>query len=143
MDWHTFNNRWAEEIRVAGGLDIIFADCFRGFEKGCGSLVNDLLQKRTFRRGAVAGAPPRCNLTFAVSDRYDRSQGWSAAAAALKMTIDLQGLFSDPACPYVGRVLSQVPYGRTMHYFQAEVHDREWVQHVDGFVPQVVHWQSH
>ena len=132
--WHTFNERWADGIRAAGGLDVVFADCFRGFERGCGALVDDLLRRRLFRRG-------RCGLTFAVSDRSERSQGWSAAAAALQVSIDLSALFAGPECTYAGRVLSHRAYGRTMHYFTAEVHERTWIPEVAGFLSRVEHRQ--
>jgi hypothetical protein len=140
--WHTFNTRWAPDICMAGGLDVVFADCFRGFEHGCGALVADLLKKRMFRRRTDANDKRRCHLTFAVSDRHQRSQGWSAATATLQVLIDMGALFSDENCPYVTRVVSQAVYGRTMHYFKAEVCERQWVQSLPGFVVHIQHLQK-
>ena len=137
--WHTFNDRWAEDIRNAGGLDIVFADCFRGFERGCGALVADLIQRTMFRRRTDAHDTRKCTLTFAVSDRYERTLGWSAAGTALQVVIDIMALYRAPNCPYTCDVLQQQGYGSTMHYFTADVKERQWVQRVHGFKPVVQH----
>ena len=137
--WHTFNDRWADAIRNAGGLDIVFADCFRGFERGCGALVADLIQRTMFRRRTDANDTRKCTLTFAVSDRYERSLGWSAAGTALQVVIDMLALYREPNCPYTCDVLQQQAYGSTMHYFMADVKERQWVQQVHGFTPVVQH----
>ena len=105
--WHTFNDRWAEAIRNAGGLDIVFADCFRGFERGCGALVADLIQRTMFRRRTDAHDTRKCTLTFAVSDRYERTLGWSAGGTALQVVIDMMALYRAPNCPYSCDVLQQ------------------------------------
>ena len=137
--WHMFNDRWAEAIRNAGGLDIVFADCFRGFERGCGALVADLIQRTMFRRRTDANDTRKCMLTFAVSDRYERSLGWSAAGTALQVVIDMLALYRAPNCLYTCDVLQQQAYGSTMHYFMADVKERQWVQQVHGFTPVVQH----
>ena len=92
--WHQFNERWADAIRCAGGLDVVFADCFRGFEYGCGALVVDLMHRRLIRRRTDARDERHCALTFAVSDRYERTQGWSAANTVIHIGIELGRLFA-------------------------------------------------
>lgn len=138
--WHEFNARWAEEIRCAGGLDVVFADCFRGFERGCGALVADLVERRLLRRRVDARDQRHCALTFAVSDRYDRAKGWNVTTSVVQIIMDLTGLFAgDGDCPYSGRVVSQCSYGATMHYFTAVVHEREWTPQLPGFETRVQH----
>ena len=140
--WHTFNDRWAQDIRNAGGLDIVFADCFRGFENGCGALVADLIKKIMFRRRTDAHDGRVCTLTFAVSDRYERTLGWSASECALQIVIEIMALFRAPNCPFSCDVLHQKAYGCTMHYFVAHVKERQWVQRVHGFEPVVQHLEK-
>ena len=140
--WHAFNDRWAQEIRNAGGLDIVFADCFRGFERGCGALVADLIQRTMFRRRTDAHDGRVCALTFAVSDRYERTLGWSASECALQIVIEIMALFRAPNCPFSCDVLHQKAYGCTMHYFMAHVKERQWVQRVHGFEPVVQHLEK-
>ena len=80
-------------------------------------------------------------LTFAVSDRFERTQGWNAAAAALQIDIELQALFAEPSCPYTGHTVLQHAYGKggQMHYFVVHLRSREWAEHISGFVPQLHH----
>jgi hypothetical protein len=106
--WHNFNARWAEEMRQAGGLDIVFADCFRGFENGSGALIGDLVERQVLRRRPDVRDPRVCRILFAVSDRYDRSLGWSAAESVNEIMFVLPGFFDKPTCPYTGRVVSKI-----------------------------------
>ena len=141
--WHRFNERWAEEVRRAGGLDVVFADCFRGFEYGCKALIRDLMQRQMIRRRTDARDHRHCALTFAVSDRFQRTQGWSASAAVVDILVELMKLFyEDGDCPYTGHVLSHRAYGATMHYFTAIVHERQWTPSIPGFNTIVQHTEE-
>jgi hypothetical protein len=138
--WHQFNDRWAEKIRRAGGLDVVFADCFRGFEHGCGALMADLVQRSLIRRRTDDRDERHCALTFAVSDRYERTQGWSAATVVARITIELTDYFArNRECAYTGRVVSERGYGATMHYFTAVIEERQWSPRLPGFVTRVEH----
>jgi hypothetical protein len=141
--WHHFNARWEEEIHRAGGLDVVFADCFRGFERGCGALMADLVERRLVRRRTDARDERQCAVTFAVSDRYERTQGWSAAESALSIFLEFGKVFvRDHECPYAARILSHASYGVTMHYFVAVIHERQWAPRIAGFEARVEHWES-
>jgi hypothetical protein len=123
--WHNFNARWAEQIREAGGLDVVFADCFRGFDKGVGALVRDLVDRRLLREKTVEGSSSM--LSFAVSDRPERAQGRAMIDATVDMFVAVQNIFShptDPSFPYTGRVIQHVSYGRTMHYVVLAIEGR-------------------
>ena len=52
------------------------------------------------------------------------------------MVIDILALYR---APYTCDVLQQQGYGNTMHYFTADVKERQWVQQVHGFTPVVQH----
>jgi hypothetical protein len=137
--WHNFNARWADEIQRAGGLDVVFADCFRGFEKGAGALVQDFMTRRLFRRSTSGSSTM---LSFAVSDRSERARGQTVPEFTVALILTLQDMFhapSDPAVPYSGAVSRHTFYGRTMHYVVARVKDRQWVDPVAGFVPQLTY----
>ena len=121
------NAAWAEDIRRAGGLDVVFADCYGGFVRGARKLVADLVARRLFRRPTDVHDARPAHVMWAVSDLPDRMQhGLTVAQSALRMLGDCADVF-DNDCAYTHRLVEERPYGVTMHFVAIEVRTREWL----------------
>ena len=141
-----YNARFGDDIRRAGGLDrvpaaagarrgpaadVVFADCFGSLRNGSGPLVDDLVARRLFRPQAGRGPlRPPVWLGVAVSDLTERfdpgvDNVWQAT---LHLVVDLPRRIADrPDAPYVLHVTQHRAYGRTMHFVEGALRDREWV----------------
>lgn len=155
--WHRFHDRWEAVIRETGGLDVVFADCFGGFERGAGRWVADAVRRRLFRADpspltATATSPSGVlvSLSWAVStlplrlQRQQRSDGSrsgrTAAACALQILEDLARCFGDDDdTPYVHKLAAQEAFGVTMHWFVVNVRPREWATAAHGWRPRLLY----
>ena len=121
------NAAWADDIRRAGGLDVVFADCYGGFVRGARKLVADLVARRLFRRPTDVHDARPAHVMWAVSDLPDRMQhGLTVAQSALGMLGHCAEVF-DNDCIYTHRLVEERPYGVTMHFVAIEVRSREWL----------------
>lgn len=151
--WCACNARWAASIAAAGGLDVVFADCFGAFPRGAGRLMDDLLRRRNgrlLRRPADPAVRPAdrrpVHWLWAVSDlpeRFRRGAGdGSAAACALGLLRQVADVFGDGAAAgFWPRLRVERAYGRTMHFVAIEAWPTEWVAAgaLPGFTVRLVH----
>ena len=160
-DWacyEAFNTAHADAIRGAGGLDVIFADCFGSFKNGAGPLFDDFVARRLFAAGAGqpyrvtptamaaggAAAPPAfqpdVDLLFAVSGLAEVLSGEAPAPAkhSVKelLTTRLPKCFeTDPERRHTCVVEEPTPYSRTMNFMCARVREVPFVVRVDPNPP--------
>lgn len=115
-------------------------------------------------RGVCIAHPPdplRCSggfLTFAVSDRHDRTQGKNPVAMVMDTVVSLGNALDHPVRPYVVRIRKHVQYSTTMHYYVTELHNRSgkdgfcvlptflrqwhWIQPVEGFIGHTIYTEE-
>ena len=124
----SFNARWASEMRLHGGLDVVMLDGFGGLKHGVLPVLQQIVDLQLFRV-APATRPPPVPLMIVLSDRADRAEHGSVLRAALAMCIEVPRLFHHHGSgTYLFSLDSEEAYGSTMHVLRCSVRDREWAR---------------
>ena len=144
-----FINTWAEDIRAAGGFDIVFADCFGCLANGAGKLMADLVARRLFRKPSDLHDRRPCHVLWAVSDlperlgsvpetaanKKNKKQSRNVGQIIVKMQQDVADIFlNDDYYFYCQRM--EKPYGNTMHFVAIEVHETRMVPPAGFIIPE-------
>jgi len=131
----SFNARWASEMRLRGGLDVVMLDGFGGLKHGVLPILRQMVDLQLLRV-VPAGGPP-VPLMIVLSDRADRAEHGSVLKAALAMCIEIPRIFSNSPT-YALWIDSEEAYGGTMHVLRCNVQDREFARsdlpHATGHV---------
>lgn len=114
-----FNERWVDEIKKSGGLDIIMLDGYSSFETVPSDVLKFFIEKQAFRIDAGLEMQPPVSLTMVMSDMASRMNGEKVGDAVGAMTVGPSSMFY--GTPYRLTLLEHKSYSKTMHVVNGKI----------------------